>query len=119
MMNPEIAIALSRIICNYEMTPDAYSLLYCFYQLPCHEICKIRRIFYQRYYYYQTRCSLFAPMCQSEFLNQLPKLTNVNISNPNNRNVKIIEDHFTNDLYQTIAYMRLFFGYVPHSTRNI
>jgi hypothetical protein len=119
IMNPVISSSISRLISNYEMTPDAYPLLNAFLNLPCEEILKIRKIFYQKFYYYQTRNSLFVPMERSEFLELLPKLHNVNQPNPNTCGMKEVQDAFQNQFYQTIAYMRLFFGYVPHSSRNI
>jgi hypothetical protein len=119
MVNPVISSSISRLISNYEMTPDAYPFLNAFLNLPCEEILKIRKIFYQKFYYYQTRNSLFVPMERSEFLELLPKLHNVNQPNPNTCGMKEVQDAFQNQFYQTIAYMRLFFGYVPHSSRNI
>jgi hypothetical protein len=119
LMTPELASSLSRLISNYEMTSDGYSLLNQFYYLPNQEILKIRKIFYQKFYYYSTRNALFLPLEQSEFLIHLPRLANINRPNPNTQATKVIEESFQNELYQTIAYMRLFFGYVPHSSRNI
>jgi hypothetical protein len=119
IMNPLLASSLSRLISNYEMTPDAYSLLNAFLSLPCSEICCIRKIFYQKFYYYQTRNILFIPILESDFLKALPKLGNINQPNPNSKSMQRVQESFQNELYQTIAYMRLFFGYVPHSTRNI
>ena len=117
MMVPVLAASISRLITTYEGIPDAQPIFYYFLLLPQQDISKIRKIMYQSFYYSQTRNSLYLPMPSSDFVKILPKLCNVNHSIPKMDDKSIHDSN--EELYQTIAYMRLFFGYVPHSIRNI
>lgn len=128
MMTPALALSLSRLISTYEGTPDAQPILYKFLILETNQIALIRKHFYQRFYFSQTRNNLFLPIVESQFVRELPKLLNVNIPNPFNqfidkpeilKMVELICPSSFDDLYQVIAYMRLFFGYVPHSIKNL
>jgi len=117
MMNSILASSLSRLITTYEGIPDAQPILYYFLLLPQDEIANVRKLFYQRFYYSQTRSALYLPMIKSDFVKILPKLCNINQMIPQIEDKNIYDSN--DDLYQTIAYMKLFFGYAPHSIRNL
>jgi hypothetical protein len=117
MMTSQMASAISRLITTYEENPDAQPLLYYFLLLSPSDIANCRKLFYQKFYYDQTRNCLYIPMVQSDFVNMLPKLYNLNHSIPKTSPSNVHDSN--DDLYNTIAYMKLFFGYVPHSIRNI
>jgi hypothetical protein len=117
MMTPKLAASISRLITTYEENPDAQPLLYGFLLQDAKEISSIRKLYYQRFYYDQTRNCLYSNMIQNNFVNKLPKLYNINQTLP--KTIEPLAIHDSNDdLYNTIAYMKLFFGYVPHSIRN-
>jgi hypothetical protein len=118
MMTPKIANSLSRLICTYEGIPDAHIYFCQFLLLAPEQIALIRKHFYQKFYYTQTRNSLYLPIIPSDFVKGLPRLCNVNVPNPSNKIEQYAQDSL-DDLYQTIAYMKLFFGYVPHSIKNL
>jgi hypothetical protein len=113
MMTPKLAASISKLITTYEENSDAQPYFYAFLLQGAKEIANIRKLFYQRFYYAQTRNCLYVNMTQSDFVNKLPKLYNINRRIPPG----VIEKS-NDDLYDTIAYMKLFFGYIPHSIRN-
>ena len=116
MMTPKLASSISRLITTYESNPDAQPFLYYFLLIEAKEIANIRKLYYQRFYYAQTRNCLYSNMIQNNFINKLPKLYNINRGIPTSDEKSI---HDSNEaLYDTIAYMKLFFGYIPHSIRN-
>ena len=117
MITPLLASSISRLVTTYESNPDAQPYYYYFMLLPQSEVANVRKIFYQRFYFAQTRNCLYTSVLKSDFVNNLPGLFNVNIYHPNIQQ-KCVHD-CGDDLYQTIAYMKLFFGYVPHSIRNL
>jgi hypothetical protein len=116
MMTQGLASSISRLITTYECIPDAQPLLYYFLILQAPEIANSRRSLYQKFYYDQTRNCLYLPITKCEFIGMLPNLSNVNHPIPKCEG-KSIHDS-TEELYDTIAYMKLFFGYLPHSIKN-
>ena len=114
MMTPKLAASISRLITTYEENPDAQPYFYYFLLMDAKEIATIRKLFYQRFYYAQTRNCLYANKVESNFVNKLPKLYNINRMIP-----REVVEKSNDDLYDTIAYMKLFFGYIPHSIRNL
>jgi hypothetical protein len=114
MMTPKLASSISKLITTYEENQDAQPYLYYFLLMDAKEIATIRKLFYQRFYYAQTRNCLYANKVESSFVNKLPKLYNINRMIPGT-----VVEKSNDDLYDTIAYMKLFFGYIPHSIRNL
>ena len=116
MMTPRLSASISRLITTYEGNSDAQPFLYYFLLIDGREIANIRKLYYQRFYYAQTRNCLYSNMIQSDFVKKLPKLYNINRTHPLTEEKSIHDSN--DDLYDTIAYMKLFFGYIPHSIRN-
>jgi hypothetical protein len=90
-----------------------------FLDLPVQEIANLRKLLYQKYYYGLTRNSLYIPMTQSTFYNMVPMIGNINTPSPNTIAEKDAQQINQDNLYQSIILFKLFYGYVPHSVKNL
>jgi hypothetical protein len=104
MMTQELAYSISRLITVYECILEAQGILFNFLMLSPEEIAVIRKILYQKYYYSQTRNSIYLSCETSDFLEEVP--------------VIFPSSNFLGELQQTVLMMKLFFGRIPHSIRN-
>jgi hypothetical protein len=104
MMTQELAYSISRLITVYECILEAQGILFNFLMLSPEEIAVIRKILYQKYYYSQTRNSIYLSCETSDFLEKVP--------------VIFPSSNFLGELQQTVLMMKLFFGRIPHSIRN-
>jgi hypothetical protein len=115
IMTPALAIALARAITNLEGKIDTESnlrtYLEAFLVLEPQEIANVRKILYQKYYYARTRNSLFvSEKIQSDFYDMIPKLTNINVPNPDTLQNREAQQLHQDNLYQSISLFKLFFG---------
>jgi hypothetical protein len=112
LMTPALAIALARAITNLEGKLDSNLRTYleAFLILEPQEIANVRKILYQKYYYARTRNSLFVSEKIQNFYDMIPKLTNINVPNPDTLQNREAQQLHQDNLYQSISLFKLFFG---------
>lgn len=118
LMSAGLAIALARAITNLEgnnrvLEPESNlrNYLEAFLVLDPQEIANVRKMLYQKYYYARTRNSLFISQnIESNFYDMIPKITNINVPNPDTIQNKEAQQLHQDNLYQSISLSKLFFG---------
>lgn len=116
LLTPGVAAALARAITNLESNVSLRPYLEMFLQMDKTQIAITRKVLYQKYYYAQTRNSLYvSSLLKSEFYDSIPKVVNINTPNPNTIQNKEAQQLHQDNLYQSILLFKLFFGHIPHS----
>ena len=116
LMTTNVAAALSRAITNLESNTNLRPYLEMFMEMDRNQIAILRKVLYQKYYYAQTRNSLYvSSLLKSEFYDSVPKILNINTPNPNTIQNREAQQLHQDSLYQSILLFKLLFGHIPHS----
>jgi hypothetical protein len=118
LMSEDFALSMSKAITNLDGTVALRPYLDAFMILDPSDIADLRKTLYQRFYYAQTRNSLYVPFTPSDFYMMIPKLVNINTPNPNTLQAKEAQQIHQDGIYQSIALFKLLFGYIPNSKIN-